>query len=135
MRKSIRVYGRNLAAGLGLVLVAAMALPGLKADAIDKKVVINFSAPFEVPGNKVLPAGKYVFTAPRGITENVVRISNGDESHPIGMFTAIPEFETTVPSKVHVQFEERAAGAPPALKSWTYPGSEYGFELVYDGAK
>jgi hypothetical protein len=131
LNKSMRVYSRNFAAGLGILLLATMALPRLRADALDKKVVMTFSAPFAVPGNRVLPAGTYVFKTPGGISENMVEIMNGDESRPIGMFATIPEFEANIPDRVNVQFEERAAGAPPALKSWTYPGEEYGFELLY----
>jgi len=132
MRNSIHVYGRNLAAALGMVFLATAAVPGLKADPIDKKVIMTFSAPFEVPGHKVLPAGTYVFKSPRGVGENFVEIMNADETQPLGMFQTVEGFGARVPDNISVQFEERRDGAPRALKSWTYPG--FGeFELLYPG--
>jgi len=121
---------RNLAALAGFTVLAATAMPQLKADEVDKKVTVTFSAPVEIPGNRVLPAGTYVLKTLRD-NPGIVRIMNGEENQQIGMFQAVPEFRPIVPENVDVRFEERHADAPEALKSWTYPGDSYGFELLY----
>ena len=130
MFNSIRAYGRNLAVAAGVALLATAAVPQLKASEMDKKVTMTFSAPVEIPGNRVLPAGTYVFKTAPG-NPGVIIIMNGEENRPIGMTMTIPEIRTTVPEKVHVRFDERPTGAPQAMKSWTYPGNDTGFEFVY----
>ena len=46
---------------LTLVLLGSVLVPGVRADEKDKKTVITFSQPFEIPGGQVLPAGTYTF--------------------------------------------------------------------------
>ena len=42
---------------LALFLLGTFFVPSARADEGDKKTVITFSQPFEIPGGKVLPAG------------------------------------------------------------------------------
>ena len=128
MFNSIRVYGRNLAVAVGVALLATMAMP-LKASEMDKKVVMTFSAPVQIPG-KVLPAGTYVFRTAPG-SRDVFIITNGEENKLIGTTMTLPELRTTVPEKVNVGLEERRSGEPQALKSWTYPGYSNGYIFIY----
>ncbi len=92
---------------------------------------MTFSAPVEIPG-KVLPAGTYVFklldsTANR----NIVQIFDKDETKLYATILAIPDYRMTPSDKPIIQFEERASGAPPALKAWFYPGDTFGEQFVY----
>jgi hypothetical protein len=123
---------------LGLVFamsgVAALYLgliPSLSADEHDKKTTITFSAPVEVPG-KALPAGTYVFklldsTANR----NIVQIFDKDEKTLYATILAIPDYRLQPSDKPVIQFEERPAGSPPAIKAFFYPGDTYGQQFVY----
>ena len=43
-----------------LCLLAALVVPKARADEWDKKTIVSFSAPVQIPGT-VLPAGTYVF--------------------------------------------------------------------------
>jgi len=121
---------RNLAVAAGVALLATVAIPQLKASEMNKRVEMPFSAPVEIPGNRVLPAGTYVFKTAPG-NPAVIIITNGEENKPIGMLMTLPNYRLTVPEKVDVRFEERRADAPQALKSWTYPGNATGFEFRY----
>jgi hypothetical protein len=107
----------------------------MRADTWDKKTVFTFSAPVEIPG-QVLPAGTYVFKLLNSSsTRNVVQVFNKDENHLIGTFITIPDYEMKFPDKPLIRFEERPAGTPEAIKSWFYPGDNYGNEFVYPKAR
>ena len=47
-------------AAIGLVLLGALFVRNVRADEWDKKTIVSFSAPVQIPGT-VLPAGTYVF--------------------------------------------------------------------------
>ena len=88
--------------------------------------------PWKFPG-KVLPAGTYTFklasTLPRVATSFRFSIKNG--SHLFATILALPDYRTEATGRTVVQFEERAAGSPEAIKAWFYPGDNYGIEFVY----
>jgi len=106
---------------------------GLRAygDEFDKKTIVTTNAPLEVPGKVLLP-GTYVFklvdsTGDRGI----VQIFDKDEKQLLATILSIPDYRLKPSDKPLIQFEERAAGAPPAIKAWFYPGDPYGLQFVY----
>jgi hypothetical protein len=102
-----------------------------KADEWDKKTIFTFSAPVEVPG-RVLTPGTYVFKLLNSSSDrHIVQIFDKGERHLIGTFLAVPDYRMTPPDKPLITFEERAAGAPEAIKAWFYPGDNYGNEFVY----
>jgi hypothetical protein len=111
-----------------LVLATGLA----KADVSDKKTIVTFSAPVEIPGDKVLPAGTYVFKLLDSTAErNIVQIFNKDETQLYATILGIPDYRDTPPSEPVIRFEERASGSPEAIKEWFYPGDEYGIAFVY----
>lgn len=115
---------------MALALTAACALPAA-ADQWNKRTTITFSAPVEIPG-KVLPAGTYTFrildvTADR----DVVQVMNKNQNHLDATIMAIPDYRVKTPTKTIVQFEERPAHTPEAVKAWFYPGDNYGVQFVY----
>ena len=68
---------RVVATIICLTLVA-LALPSpVNADASDKKTIVTFSQPVEIPGAQVLPAGTYVFKLlDSSSNRNIVQIFN-----------------------------------------------------------
>jgi hypothetical protein len=65
--------------GLCLTLLCLLAAPKAKADDINRKTVITFSEPFEVPGAgaQILPAGTYIFKVMDSPSDrHIVQISN-----------------------------------------------------------
>jgi hypothetical protein len=103
----------------------------LAADESDKKTVVTFNAPVELPG-KVLPAGTYVFKLLDSAADrNIVQVFDKDETHLYATIPGIPDYHMTTPDKPVVAFEERASNAPEAIKAWFYPGDNYGVQFVY----
>jgi hypothetical protein len=47
----------------------------------------------------------------------------------------IPDYRMDPADKTILQFEERPAGQPEALKAWFYPGYNSGVEFVYPKQK
>ncbi len=113
--------------GLGVLAL----LPGARADQWNQKTVVTFHAPIEIPG-QILPAGTYVFKlADSHSSRHIVQIFNKDENHLFSTILAIPDYRRRPSEKTIIRFEERAAGAPQAIKAWFYPGRNYGHEFVY----
>jgi LPXTG-motif cell wall-anchored protein len=120
---------------LALVGAVALVCPQARADEWNKKTVVTFNEPVEIPG-MVLSAGTYVFKlADMMADRNVVQVYNKDETRLYGTFLAIPDYRMKTPDKAVITFEERAAGSPEAVKAWFYPGDNYGDEFVYPKAR
>lgn len=119
----------------GLLGLGMIAVPQAKADQWDQKTVFTFSGPVEIPG-QVLSAGTYVFKLADSMSDrNIVEVYNKDENHLYGIFLAIPDYRLKPAGKPIITFEERAAGAPEAVKAWFYPGENYGHDFVYPKVK
>ncbi len=119
---------KRVAMWLCLVMLAVLVA---RADEYNKKTVVTFNGPVEIPG-KVLPAGTYVFKLFDSDSErNIVQIWNKDETQLIATVLAIPDYRLTPADNPIITFEERAQGSPPAIRAWFYPGDNYGYEFVY----
>ena len=114
------------------VMVVGVFAVSLGADEWDQKTIVTFNAPVEVPGNKVLPAGTYVFKRLDSPADrDIVQIWDKDEKHLLGTILAIPDYRLEPAGRPVVKFEESPSNSPPALKAWFYPGEDYGLEFVY----
>jgi hypothetical protein len=103
----------------------------VRADQMDKKIIVSFSKPVEIP-NLVLQAGTYVFKlADHGNIPNVVQVFNEDETQIYASLLTIPKYRDTVTDQPDFQFEERNQGEPMAIDAWFYPGENTGYEFVY----
>jgi hypothetical protein len=122
-------------------LLGATLLPSAKADEFDKKTVITFSGPVEIPGVHmtgwgVLPAGTYVFKIMDSQSDrHIVQIFSQDEKTVYATILAIPNYRLKATDKTVMTFRERPAGEPEALRAWFYPGRNWGDEFVYPKAK
>lgn len=122
---------RHLAAIFCVMVVGATLAPKAAADAWDRKTIVTFRAPVEVPG-KVLQPGTYVFKVLDSTSNrNILQIWDKDEKHLEATILAVPDYRLTPPGKPVLTFEERPSGAPEALKAWFYPDDTYGLEMVY----
>lgn len=122
----------------GIFLLALVFTPLLRAgnDVWNKKTTMSFSAPFEIPGGKVLPAGTYVFKLlDSPYDRDVVQIFSEDGKHIYATILAIPNFRLKAPENTITNFEERATGSPEAIKAWFHPGETWGHEFVYPKVK
>jgi hypothetical protein len=124
-----------------LALVGAALSPAAKADEWNRKTVITFSGPVEIPGVHlkgwaVLPAGTYVFKILDSMSDrHIVQIFNEDQSQVIATILAIPNYRLRATDQTVVTFRERPAGEPEALRAWFYPGRNWGDEFVYPRAR
>jgi hypothetical protein len=127
-----------LAAIGSLALLVLAFTPGLKADndVWNKTTTLSFSQPFEIPGGQVLPAGTYVFKLlDSPYDRDIVQIFNEDQTHVYATILAIPNRRLHAPENTIMNFTERAAGSPVAIKAWFHPGERYGQEFVYPKAR
>lgn len=119
---------------LGLATIWVMAAPAANAQSrvLDKKTTITVNQPFELPGNKVLPAGTYVMRLVdvAGV-RNIVRFYSADEKEAYVTVMGIPDFKLSAPNKTDITFYESTAGTPRPLHAWFYPGSQFGIEFAY----
>lgn len=115
--------------------MVGMMAPVARADVWNQKTVFTFSGPVEIPG-QVLAGGTYVFKlADSASNRHIVQVFNKDENHLYGTFLAIPDYRLKPTSQPIITFGERAAGSPPAVKAWFYPGQNYGHEFVFPKTK
>ncbi len=117
---------------VALAFFAALTLPqAAKADEWNKKTILTFNAPVELPG-VVLPAGTYVFKlADSQSDRNIVQVFNKDENKLYATILAVPDYRMEPKDKTVITFDERPSGTPEAIKAWFYPGDLYGEEFVY----
>src|SRR5580658_4605862 len=125
----------------GLALLGAVLPTAAKADDWDRKTVMTFSGPVEIPGVHlkgwgVLPAGTYVFKILNSQSDrHIVQIFSKDETQVIATILAIPNYRLKATGKTVVTFRERPAGEPEALRAWFFPGENFGQEFVYPKAR
>src|ERR1700730_6673432 len=105
--------------------------PGARADEWDKKTILTFSGPVQIPG-ATLPAGTYVFKlADLSGNRHVVQVFDKGEKRIISTMMAIPRQRINPSDKPVVLFSERPTGSPQAIRVWYYPGETIGNEFVY----
>jgi hypothetical protein len=125
---------------LCVALASATFAPSAKADDWNRKTVVTFSEPIEIPGVHlqgwgVLPAGTYVFKILDSRSDrHIVQIFSQDELTVYATILAIPNYRLKATDKTVITFRERPAGQPEALRAWFYPGRNWGEEFVYPKA-
>ena len=119
---------------LGCALAAAMLMSttAYAQGPTDQRTYFTFSAPFELPGGKTLPAGKYTFRVlDSPSNRHIVQILNQDATRVHTTVLAIPAQRQDPPSEPEIRFMEAVASAPPAIRTWWYPGRTIGHEFIY----
>src|SRR5271166_1807306 len=114
-----------------LSILGAMSVSSVRADEWNKKTVMTFSQPVEIPG-QILPAGTYTFSLLNSPSDrNIVQIFNADGSHIIATILAINNYRLRPTGDTLVKLADRSGDNPEALKAWFYPGDNFGQEFVY----
>jgi hypothetical protein len=114
-------------AALAMSLMGGVLVPIVKADEWDKKTNIEIDQAINVEGN-VLPPGSYVMRLVGSSPDrHTVQIFNADGNHLIATILAIPEYRLVGTGDSEFKFYEHVEGQPPALRTWFYPGDNFGF--------
>jgi hypothetical protein len=120
---------------LACALAFAVSLVGTSASAqepTNQITFFTFSAPFELPGGKTLPAGKYVFKIVDSPgNRHVVQVMSEDQKTMHTTLLAIPAQRQDPADDPEVRFMEAAANTAPAIRTWWYPGRSIGHEFIY----
>ena len=132
----------RLVNAMATMLVCFAATGILSADAWNKRTKVTFSAPVQVPaahsneGVVSLAAGTYIFRLDdSSASRHTVQVTNERGNRVYTTILAIPDYRLNATSKTVMYFSERPAGSPPAVKSWFYPGDNFGHRFVYPKAK
>jgi hypothetical protein len=113
-----------------MALLCALVVPNARADEWNKKTILTFSAPVEIPG-KVLPAGSYTFQLLDSPADrHIVQVFDKD-MHLITTVLAVPNERLKPTGDTVIKFAERPGDQPEAIRAWFYPGDNMGQEFVY----
>jgi hypothetical protein len=66
---------------------------------------------------------------------NIVQVWNADHTKLIKTILAVPSYRMNPTGDTVVRFDERPTGSPEAVKTWYYPGTNFGQEFVYRQAR
>jgi len=125
-------FAKSLCAAAALTVMLA---PSSRADEWNKKTILTFSGPVQIPG-VTLPAGSYVFKlADIQGNRHVVQVFDKDEKKLYTTLLSVPNDRLEPADKPIILFSERATGSPQAVKVWYYPGDRIGDEFVYPKAQ
>jgi hypothetical protein len=120
-----------LALWVCLMATGLVASPAGQVEAWDKKTLVTFDQPIEIPG-QILPAGTYLFQVVDLLgTRNVVRITNDVGTRVYATLLAVTDFRLEASEETTLIFYEARPNTPEPLRAWFYPGYQYGFEFVY----
>jgi hypothetical protein len=123
--KHLKHFGMLAAVALFSVVLA-------KADDYDKKTIITTTEPLALPTVTLQP-GTYVFMLDRGgdVNRHIVRVWDQDQQHLITTIFATPDYKVRQTGDTKLTFWETPAGEPKALRSWFWPGDNWGQEFMY----
>ncbi|OFV94227.1 MAG: hypothetical protein A3F68_08445 [Acidobacteria bacterium RIFCSPLOWO2_12_FULL_54_10] len=114
----------------GLMLLGLCLVPNSSASAMDKKTILTFSQPVQIPG-AVLESGTYVVKRVDWGNPNILRFWNHDETKIHATLMAIPVERSRPSENVEVTFYETRGSTPPAVRDIFYPGEITGEQFLY----
>ncbi|MGH9559802.1 MAG: hypothetical protein ACRD30_11235 [Bryobacteraceae bacterium] len=118
-----------------LLVAGVIALaPRAKADQWNRRTIVTFHQPVEIPG-MVLGPGTYIMQLADTADRDVVQVFNKSQTRIFNTVMTIPVYRTEPTGKTVFTFYERAANSPQAIKDWYYPGELYGEQFVYPKAR
>src|SRR5258706_12155739 len=113
----------------GAAALTMLFASGAHADEWNKKTILTFSGPVQIPG-ATLPAGSYVFKlADIPSNRHVVQVFDKDEKKIYTTLLAIPNDRLEPTDKPVILFAERASGSPQAVEGLEYPRDRVGNEF------
>lgn len=102
-----------------------------QASAMNKRTVLHVYNPIQIPGVVLSPGTYTIHVLNPKAGQDVVQFKDQSNQEVLATIIAIPNKRMQVSGKTELRFYEPRPGNPPALRSWFYPGMEYGVEFVY----
>ena len=118
---------------LAAAVAAVLSAPARADESWRAPLVIG--EPTQIPGAVLQPGRYLVRVLDTQETRKVVQFMNADETEVVATAMAIPTYRVAPAEQNEFVYFQRAEGQPQALKSWTYPGNNYGVEFVYPKAE
>jgi len=120
-----------LAMFCGMALAAGVATTPARADQWSKKTVLTISETVQVT-DTVLAPGQYVLKLLDSQSDrHIVQIFNSDQTHVINTVLAIPAERLEPTGRTEFTYWETPPGTARALRTWYYPGDNFGQEFAY----
>jgi hypothetical protein len=114
-----------------MAMVLGMVAPKAKASEWNKKTVITFNEPVEIPG-KVLAPGTYIFSLSQTLSDrHIVQIWSGNGEHLIAAVISDPIERSQPAPEVIVQLQKQGGHSLERIKDWFYPGDLQGEQFFY----
>ena len=102
-----------------------------QADQWNKKTILTINETIQIPGATLTP-GKYVFRLlDSSSNRHIVQVLNEQENWVLATIMAIPNYRLRPAGKTEFSFWETPKETPIALRSWFYPGDNFGEEFAY----
>jgi hypothetical protein len=130
-------FAKMIPLALCAAVFCAVLAPRAKADEWNKKTIVTFNVPVQIPGETLQP-GTYVFVRMNPIFENTMQVWNKNQNHLIATIHTIPDyhFQPYDQATFHLYKNHKLIrkATPPStlrLHSWFYPGDQYGRSFTY----
>lgn len=121
-----------------LLLGAACAAMGLfafqqaaQASVWNQRTILHVYNPIQIPGVVLSPGEYTVRIVNANVGRNIVQFQNRSNHQVLATLIAVPDKRMKITGQTQLSFYEPTPGNPPSLRSWFYPGMEYGVEFVY----
>lgn len=115
--------------------LGSFALVPLRADQSDKKTVIKLEAPLQVPTMTLQPGSYTLKLLESTSNRHIVTIWDQDGMKLLTTVLAVPNYRLKPTGDSTFTMWEAPANQPQALRSWFYPGDNFGQEFAYPKAK
>jgi hypothetical protein len=112
-----------------------LAVPRARADEAGWRTQLRIAEPTEIPYTTLAPGDYVVKVVNTQETRSIVQFLNANETEVIATVVAVPNYHVRPAEETEFTYFLRAAGHPFALKSWRYPGNNYGVQFVYPKAE
>jgi hypothetical protein len=115
----------------GMVLIAGIFSPRVRADEWDKMTILTVDQPIQIADTYLEP-GQYVLKLMDSQSDrHIVEIFNRDQSHLVNTVLAIPDYRLQPTGRSQFLFWETPPGYARAMRAWFYPGDNFGQEFRY----
>ena len=128
---------RMIPLALAALMFCAILTPGARADEWNKKTIVTFDMPVQIPGQTLQP-GTYVFEVMTPYPRNAVQIWNKNQDHLVATILTIPDYhfiaydQATFHLLKNTRLIRRATPQSTlTLRSWFYPGDTDGQMFTY----